>query len=360
MRIRWRNLELPNRVICEETSTTYGKFVVEPFERGFGITVGNALRRILLSSLEGTAITSMRINGVDHEFMAIKGVYEDVTDIILNVKQVLISLDGDEPTTVTLRKEGKGVVRAGDITTDHRTTVVNADLPLCTIVDDKTALEMWFTVKRGRGFVTADENSEEAREIGTIFVDSLFSPVKRVRYRTENTRVGKMTNYDKLILEIWTDGTISPEMSLVEASKILRKHLNPFVQYFEVGRELGQESRQETAAVSNPAPPPVVTSTAPPPPVPPARTPSEQAHLSELRAKLEAPVGDLDLSQRSSNCLKAENIKTIGDLVRRSENEMMKVKNFGKTSLDEVKRKLQDLNLQLGMDVDEILATAAR
>lgn len=364
MRIRWRNLELPNRVVCDDKTKTrtYAKFTVEPFERGFGITVGNSIRRILLSSLEGTAITSVRIVGVEHEFQAIPGVYEDVTDIILNIKQVLIALEGEEPTELTLKKSGKGPVTAGDIQTDHRTSVVNPDLHLCNIVDDKTAVEMRFVIKRGRGFVTADENADETREIGTIPVDSLFSPVKRVRYRTENTRVGKMTNYDKLILEIWTDGTVSPEMALVEASKILRKHLNPFVQYFDIGREVGQATRYEiapspaSASPASPAPAATPTSSGGNGAASTGNGAADEKELSELRAKLEMPVADLNLPQRAANCFKAENIKTVGDLCKRTEADMLKVRNFGKTSLDEVKRILEDNGLGLGMSVDKILS----
>ena len=217
MRIRWRNLELPNRVVCEEQTDTYGRFAVEPFERGFGTTVGVAMRRILLSSLEGTAVTDVRITGVDHEFMAVKGIYEDVTDIILNIKQLLVQMDGDGPATLTLKKKGQGPVTGGDITTDHTTNIVNKDLVLCNLVNDPASIEMTMTVKRGRGFVTADENADVEREIGVIYVDSKFSPVQRVRFDTENTRVGKMTNYDKLILQVWTNGTIKPDMALVEA-----------------------------------------------------------------------------------------------------------------------------------------------
>ncbi|MGE0433388.1 MAG: DNA-directed RNA polymerase subunit alpha [Planctomycetota bacterium] len=335
MRIRWRNLELPNRVVCEEQTDTFGRFVVEPFERGFGTTVGVAMRRILLSSLEGTAVTDVRISGVDHEFMAVKGVYEDVTDIILNIKQLLVQIDGDGPTTLTLKKKGQGPVKAGDITTDHTSSIVNPDLVICNLVNDKASIEMTMTVKRGRGFVTADENADVEREIGVIYVDSKFSPVQRVRFDTENTRVGKMTNYDKLILQVWTNGTIKPDMALVEASKILRKHLNPFVQYFDPGNELGDETRTDTGE-----------STA-------AMGPAQGKQLKTL---LQSPIASLDLSKRSSSCIEAENIATVADLVRRKPADVEGLKNLGKTSFKEIEKKLEERGLSLGMDVDAILS----
>ena len=342
MRIRWRNLELPSRVVCEEASPTYGRFVVEPFERGFGITVGNSLRRILLSSLEGTAVTGLRISGVEHEFQAIPGIYEDVAEVILNVKQLLVRLDGDEPTTLRLSKTGKGPVTAAAIETDHRTEIVNPDLHICSIVEAKKSIELTLTVARGRGYVTADENAGEGREIGSIPVDSPFSPVQRVRYWTENTRVGKMTNYDKLFLEIWTNGTVSPEMALVEAAKILRKHLNPFVQYFEQGREVGQDVRLDTGAMA----------------VQEAAI-GDTSELNELRDKLLTKITDLHMSQRATNSLVGEEIHTLADLCRRTESDMLKLRNFGKNTLAEIEAKLTELGLELGMDVDTILGGVA-
>ena len=357
MRIRWRNLELPSRVDREEASITYGRFSVEPFERGFGTTVGNSLRRILLSSLEGTAVTHVRISGVEHEYQSVQGVYQDVADIILNVKQLLIDLEGDEPATLHVQKKGKGVVTAGDIQTDHRTEVLNPELELCEIVDAKTSFEMYLTVATGRGFVTADENAPDGREVGTIPVDSLFSPVQRVRFKTENTRVGKMTNYDKLILEIWTNGVVTPEMALVEGAKILRKHLNPFVQYFEPGREIGRDSRGESPSLTT-SPAPAASASAASAASNGAAAASGGAKDGSLAAKLDLPIGELELSQRAGNCLASENIKTVGDLVRRTEADLLKVRNFGKTTLKEIEEKLTPLDLTLGMDVDGIKASA--
>src|SRR3990167_6982940 len=236
MRIRWREFELPARVtVDQETLTpTYGRFVAEPFERGFGITVGNSLRRVLLSSIEGHSVTSVRIEGVQHEFSTIPGVVEDVTDIVLNVKKLLVKMHTDEPQRLRIEKSGKGIVRVADIIHDALVEIVNPDLHIATLADDGRLI-MDLEVRRGRGYVTAEEHVKGDQEIGLIPVDSVFGPVVRVRYRTENTRVGHLTNYDKLILDIWTDGTVDPERALVEASKVLRKHLNPFVQYFETG-----------------------------------------------------------------------------------------------------------------------------
>ncbi len=331
IRVKWRELELPTRVVLErETATSeYGKFMIEPFEKGFGTTVGNSLRRCLLSSLEGTAVTHVQIKGVKHEFTPVKGVYEDVTDIILNIKKLLLDIHTDQPVKLSIDTKKAGEIRAKDLVVDHNTEVVNGDLLLCTVSED-VDFRMDLTARRGRGYVTADENMSEEQELGVISIDSIFSPVRRVRWRTEDTRVGKLTNYDKLILEIWTDGTITAEMALVEASKILRKHLNPFIQYFNAGREIQRnESRKEEAV-------------------------ERERHKEDIRRVLERPVEDLDLSVRASNCLQAEGIKTIGELVQRSEDEMLKVRNFGKTSLREIKKKLEDLGLGLGMDLAEM------
>ncbi|MGH7177561.1 MAG: DNA-directed RNA polymerase subunit alpha, partial [Tepidisphaeraceae bacterium] len=238
MRIRWRGLELPSRVLRDPQASneTYGRFMAEPFERGFGTTVGNSLRRILLSSLEGAAITHIRLKGADHEFSSLPGVMEDVTDIILNVKSLIVKMDGDDPKDLKLISKKAGAITAGMIETDPSITIINKDLVIATLTEDVT-FDMMLTVNKGRGYVTASENIEDIdeQEIGLISVDSIYSPVTRVRYATEDARVGQKTDYDRLILEVWTNGTLSPEMALVEASKILRKHLNPFVQYFELG-----------------------------------------------------------------------------------------------------------------------------
>ncbi len=337
MRIRWRGLELPSQVLKDEivSTRTYGRFVIEPFERGFGTTVGNSLRRILLSSLEGAAVVRVKIAGADHEFTSLPGVLEDVTDIILNIKKIVVRLEGDEPKTMRIERNTKGAITAGDIEADAAIEVINKDHVLATLTDDvKFSVEM--TVARGRGYVPAEENITPDMDIGIIPVDSMFSPVTRVRYKTEDTRVGQRTNYDRLILEIWTKGTISPEMALVEAAKILRKHLNPFVQYFDLGEK-------------------VVPAESEPPAEAAAQAGGMDGHPVDvdeaLQQKLNMSIAELDLSVRANNCLESAHINTVGDLVRMGEAELLKVRSFGKTSLREVKRKLADIGLGLGMNL---------
>ena len=332
MRIRWRNFELPSQVkMDEETATdSYGKFSVEPFERGFGTTIGNGLRRVLLSSIEGTAVTSVKIDGVVHEYSTIPGVYEDVTRIILNMKKLRVRMHSDAPTTIRLEVDKKGDVTAGMIEADHNVEIVDPDLKLCTLTDD-VRFSAEIQVRKGRGYMVAEENETEDMEVGTIPCDSIYSPVHRVKYAIENTRVGKFTNYDRLVLEIWTDATISPEMALVEASKIYRKHLNPFVQYFELKDDLAVEGGGL------------------------APEGDESAKRRELEDLLSKSVDILDLSVRSKNCLESENILTLRELVRFAEPEILKVRNFGKTSLKEVKNKISALGLSLGMNVDDLL-----
>ncbi|GIW71455.1 MAG: hypothetical protein KatS3mg102_0997 [Planctomycetota bacterium] len=239
MRARWRSFELPTKVEVERETLTrsYGKFIAEPFERGFGTTIGNSLRRVLLSSLEGAAVTHVKIDGALHEFSSLEGVLEDVTDIVLNVKNLLVAVHSEQPRTLKIDVKRKGEVTAADIQPDPQVEIINPELVIATLTEE-VAFRMELTVRRGRGYVTAEENDTEDREIGVIPVDSLFSPVRRVRFRTENTRVGQLTDYDKLILEIWTNGTVDPEHALVEAGKILRKHLIPFVNYYELGERL--------------------------------------------------------------------------------------------------------------------------
>jgi DNA-directed RNA polymerase subunit alpha len=333
MRIRWRGLELPTSVTFEPESltSTYGKLVAEPFERGFGTTVGNSLRRILLSSLEGAAVTSMKLNGALHEFTTMPGALEDVTDIVLNVKGILVRMHNDQPKSLTLKVKRKGPVTAGDIQTDPTVEVVNPDHHLLTLAEER-GLEMEFAVRTGRGYVTAEELAPVQKETGVIPVDASFSPVRRVRYRTEDTRVGKITNYDRLIMEIWTNGVLGPEMALVEAAKILRKHLNPFVQYFELGRELERVRQCQGERLD------------------------ELRKRQDLTEKLQMSVSELDLSVRASNCLNAANIRTIGELVSHQESEMLKIRNFGKTSLEEIKGKLVSLELSFGMAVEQPVA----
>jgi DNA-directed RNA polymerase subunit alpha len=332
MRIRWRGLELPSRVIREEqvSTETYGKFFAEPFERGFGTTVGNSLRRILLSSLEGAAVTHIRLKGAEHEFSSLSGVMEDATDIILNVKSLVVKLDSDDVKEIKVTANKAGPVTAGMIETDSSVTIINKDLVLATLTED-VPFELTLTVSKGRGYVTAAENiaDEEEQEIGTIAVDSIYSPVTRVRYATEDARVGQKTDYDRLILEIWTNGTLTPEMALVEASKILRKHLSPFVQYFELGSDVANEE-----AIS-------------------ALRDANKAMIDpELQQKLNMSIQELDLSVRANNCLESAKIASVRDLVKKTDSDLLKVRSFGKTSLREVKRKLADMGLSLGMDLD--------
>jgi DNA-directed RNA polymerase subunit alpha len=308
-------------VLCEDETQTdsYGKFMAEPFERGYGVTVGNSLRRVLLSSLEGAAVVAFKIAGVQHEFSSLDGVIEDVTDIALNLKQLLVEVHTDEPKTLKIDLSKKGAVTGADIQCDADTEVTSKDLHIATLTEN-VPFSMEIEVKKGRGYVTAEENQREPEVIGRIAIDSSFSPVRRVRYRTEDTRVGQRTNYDRLILEVWTDGTVTPELALVEASKILRKHLDPFVQYFELGHELqaGQ--------------------------VPEIEEPSDEW---EDAPGHDVSINELNIPARAQNCLAAENIRTLGDLILRSEEELLQLKNFGKASLDEIMVELKNRGLSL-------------
>lgn len=330
MRITWRGLELPTIVEQDSEISTdkYGRFYVEPFERGFGTTIGNSLRRVLLSSLEGSAVTNIRIAGVDHEFSTISGVMEDVTEIVLNIKKLVVNMQGYEPRTIKVSARKAGEVTADMIECDPSIEIVNKDLVLVTLTKNvKFELEMF--VEKGRGYSPASERIAAAdrfeQEIGSIEIDAIYSPVLRVRYKTEDTRVGQRTNYDKLVLEIWTDGTVTPDMALVEASKILRKYINPFVQYSELGQETVEGE--------------VVTEEA------------EEGEVDEnLAEKLATPIEVLELTVRSANCLESIHTETVGQLVKMSEADILKVRSFGKTSLREIKRKLEDMGLSLGMD----------
>ncbi|MEN6575417.1 MAG: DNA-directed RNA polymerase subunit alpha [Phycisphaerales bacterium] len=328
MRVTWRGLELPTRVEKDAGVSTdrYGRYIIEPFERGFGTTVGNSLRRVLLSSLEGSAVTSIKIAGVDHEFTSIAGVMEDTTDIVLNVKSLVIRLQGAGPKTMKVSTNKAGVVTAAQIVADPAIEVISKDVVLATLTED-VKFEMEMVVDNGRGYVPVSDRIADAdrfeQEIGRIHLDAVYSPVTRVRYTTENTRVGQRTNYDKLILEIWTNGTITPEMALVEAAKILRKHINPFVQYFEIG--------EETVAGELPA-----------------EEPEKQVD-QELEAKLNTPIQELELSVRASNCLESVKVETVRQLVQMTDADLLKIRSFGKTSLREIKRKLADIGLSLGM-----------
>ena len=324
MRIRWRGLELPSLVTCERSSLsgTYGKFVAEPFERGFGVTVGNSLRRILLSSLEGSSITQLKIQGAQHEFTTLPGVVEDITDVVLNVKSLIVKNYSDSTKVITIDKKTRGVVTGADVQTGDMVEVVNKNHLIATLTEDVPFFaEM--VVENGRGYVPATEHSPNVQEIGIIPVDAVYSPVTRVRYEIEETRVGQKTNYDKLTLEIWTNGTIGPEMAMVEAAKILRKHLNPFVQYQELGALVHAESRAVSGGGSDVA----------------------------SEAKLNMSLAELNLSVRATNCLESENINSVRDLVSHTEDQLLEVRNFGETTLNEVRQKLSEMGLHLGMRV---------
>lgn len=329
MRITWRGLELPTRVEREKevSSDGYGRFYVEPFERGFGTTIGNSLRRVLLSSLEGSAVTSIKLGGVGHEFTSILGVMEDVTEIVLNVKRLIVRMEGNEARTMKLSANKPGPVTAGQIEADPSIEIISKDLVLATLTED-VEFSMEMTVEKGRGYSPASERivalDRFEQEVGRIMVDAIYSPVTRVRYKTEDTRVGQRTNYDRLILEIWTNGTVTPEMALVEAAKILRKHVNPFVQYFE----LGEDTVEEKLA---------------------AEELEEAGEYEDLKAKLDMPIEELELSVRANNCLEAMKVQKVAEVVKMTEAELLKVRSFGKTSLREVKRKLADIGLSLGM-----------
>ncbi|TVQ53907.1 MAG: DNA-directed RNA polymerase subunit alpha [Phycisphaerales bacterium] len=327
MHVRWRGMELPAQVVIEERSksNTFGRFIVEPFERGFGTTIGNSLRRILLSSIEGAAVTKVKIEGVEHEFTTLPGVTEDVTDIILNIKGLIVSLDSDEPKTMKIAATGPGEVTAELIEADTAVTIHNPEHVVATLTDE-VDFEAEFTIARGRGYEPASEQygRRDEQVIGEIPIDAIFSPVQRVRYRVESTRVGQKTNYDKLILDIWTDGTVKPDMALVEAAKIMRKHLNPFVQFFEIGTEQVSPEARAAASVDE-----------------------------ELIRKLNMPISELDLTVRASNCLDSAKIRTVADLVHRDESDLLTVRSFGRTSLREVKRKLDELGLSLGMPLPD-------
>ncbi len=326
MRIRWRGLELPSRVVCTQKSDTFGEFHAEPFERGFGHTVGNSLRRILLSSLEGSAVTKIKIQGVQHEFSTIPGMVEDITDLVLNLKLLVVKNHSEQPRTIRIEREKRGVVTAADILHNESIEIITPDHILCTLTDD-VPFHVEMTVENGRGYRTAAEGHTDDLEVGAIPIDAMFSPVRRVEYLVENTRVGQRTNYDKLILRIWTTGVLGPEMALVEAAKIMRKHLNPFVQYYEPGPGLpaegvGAEGHAGTMFVD-----------------------------AELERKLNMSLAELELSVRATNCLESENINTVRDLVSRSEEQLLQVRNFGETTLKEVKAKLEEIGLRLGMPV---------
>src|SRR6202047_2628223 len=320
MPARLGRFEMPKSLTKDKASVTetYAKFIAEPFEAGYGQTVGNSLRRVLLSSLEGAAITSIRITGVPHEFATLTGIVEDVTDIVLNLKKIKFKAVDHEPRTVTIDVNKEGQITAGDIQTIQGIEVLNTNQIICT-VDKKQKFEAEFDVRIGRGFFTGDENKSPDMPLGVIPIDSIFSPVTRVKYSVENTRVGQRTDYDKLILEIWTDGRITPDDALLQASAILRHHLDVFVNFNEEVIEFDET---------------------------PAGVSEENMKLKKL---LNMSVNEIELSVRAANCLNNANITTVGQLAQKTESEMLKYRNFGKKSLNEIKDKLQQLGLSLGM-----------
>ena len=330
MHIRWRGLELPSQVTCDTETLTgnYGKFFAEPFERGFGTTIGNGLRRILLSSLEGSAVTQIKVHNAQHEFTSIPGVLEDVTDIVLNIKTLVVKNHGDSTKVLRVERNTAGVVTAADIETDESVEVINKDIVIATLTEDVPfVIEM--VVENGRGYSPSTEHGADIQEVGIIPVDAVFSPITRVRYGIEETRVGQKTNYDRLTIEIQTDGSVNPEMALVEASKILRKHLTPFVQYTEIGPQVHSASRGGIMSNAD----------------------------SALETKLNMNISEMNLSVRAGNCLETENLLQVRDLVTRTEDQLLEVRNFGETTLAEVQQKLRELGLHLGMRVPGPTAT---
>jgi DNA-directed RNA polymerase subunit alpha len=319
MQRNWRELIKPKRLEIEtdEHPNTYAKFVCEPLERGFGITLGNSLRRILLSSLQGTAITSVKIDRVLHEFSSVPGILEDVTDIILNLKEVRFKMLNDGIRQIVIEKDGEGELKAGDIQSNGQLQVLNPNQHICTLAKD-AKLRMELTIKQGKGYVPADRNAEENQPIGTIPIDAIFSPVRKVNYSVTQARVGQITDYDKLTMEIWTDGSLKPEDALAYAAKILKDQLTIFIN-FEEDVETTVEEVQEEAPFNE---------------------------------NLFRSVDDLELSVRSANCLKNADIRFIGELVQKTEAEMLKTKNFGRKSLNEIKEILAEMGLSLGMKVE--------
>ena len=331
MPVRLGRFEMPKRLTKDESSCTptYAKFIAEPFETGFGHTIGNSLRRVLLSSLEGAAITSVKIDGAMHEFTTIEGVVEDVTDVVLNLKKILFKAHSREPQTLLLNVNKDGEVLAEDIELNQNIEIVNPKQLICTL-DKKRKFAMEFEVKVGRGFCPGDENKKPDQAIGVIAIDSLFSPVSRVRYAVEAARVGQRTDYDRLIVEIWTDGRLTPDDALTQSSAILQHHLDVFVGYDKNAVEFEE----------------VVD--------------KQDEEKTKMKKLLNMSVNEIELSVRAANCLNNANITTVGQLAMKTEAEMLKYRNFGKKSLNEIKDKLQALGLTLGMNLDSSLLEAPK
>ncbi len=320
MGVKWRDFQMPKRLDCDESTytDTYGKFIAEPFEKGYGITLGNSLRRILLSSIEGSAVTSIKIDGVRHEYSTIPGVMESVSEIILNVKMLVLRSHSKVPKPIFIKVEKKGEVTADDIICDETIEVLNPKLHIATLSRD-TKLNIEMEVSRGRGYVPAEQNKKDV--VDAIAIDSIFTPIERISYNVENTRVGQRTDYDRLIMEVYTNGGVSPKEAVLYGSNILQRHLDVFVSYGQLPEE---EEEEEEVSVEE----------------------------KELYEKLRLPISELELSVRSANCLKDGNIKTIAELVRKPESELLTYRNFGKKSLTEINEILKVMGLSLGMKVD--------
>ena len=320
--MQWKGLPKPKRlnVDLDTLTTHYGKFWAEPFHKGYGITLGNSLRRVLISSIPGAAVTAVQINGVLHEFSTIQDVVEDVTNIILNVKELLVKLHVDHPKTVYIDKKGPGTVSGRDIQTDADVEIVNPNLHIATL-DRGGKLKMEMTVKKGRGYCPAERNVEDDQPIGVIPIDAIFSPIRRVNFKVEPARLGRQTDYDRLILEVETDGTITPDEAVSQGAQILREHFSLFISFDEMQCE--EEEKVDE-------------------------------HLEEMRANLLRSVDELELSVRSQNCLNRANIRTIADLVQKTEMDMLKTRNFGKKSLNEIRGVLEDMELNFGMDLTQL------
>ena len=316
----WTELIKPTKIdVNKEEKTTFGSVTIEPLERGFGLTIGNALRRILLSSLQGAAATSVRIDGVLHEFTSIPGMIEDVTEFILNVKSLAIKLDSDQPKKMTLNVTGPGEIKASQIETSAEIEIINKDLVLCHL-EKSAKINLEFTVQNGKCYVTAEQQKKEDKEIGLIFVDSIFSPVKKVSYNIDNSRVGQVTDYDKLTLNVETNGAIEPDDAIAMAARILQEQLQYFINFEEP--EIDDKSKEEESEV-------------------------------KFNRNLLRKVDELELSVRSANCLRNDNIVYIGDLVQKSENDMLRTPNFGRKSLNEIREVLMQMGLNLGMDISD-------
>jgi DNA-directed RNA polymerase subunit alpha len=321
--MKWKNLQKPKKLEKEDLSDKFGRFVSEPFERGYAIAIGNAIRRILLSSIPGAAITSVRIEGVQHEFATIPGVIEDVSEIVLNLKQLNIVLEGDAPKKIYLEADGEREVTAADIKKDSDVKILNPELHIATLTSREAKISMEMEIDVGRGYVTSDKNKRADMPIGTLPTDSIFTPVTNVKLEVENTRVGQITDYDKLILEIATDGRVTPETALTQAALILREYLNIFISQEGAMDDIKEEKIDE--------------------------------EKEKLKNMLSKSVEELELSVRSSNCLKNANIKSIADLVTKSEVDMLKYRNFGRKSLNEIKEVLSEMGMGLGMKIDKEL-----